>query len=86
MARGNCRPEDSEEFAKSHAHGGDRAGLDHEKEGPTVEKSPERAERLAQIHVLATSSRHHGGEFAIGERANDGEESGDEPRADQQRG
>ncbi len=80
MAGGNGRPEDAEKFAESHAHGGNRARLDDEEQSPAVEKSPERAERFAQVDVLPAGARHHGGEFAVGERADDGEESGDQPR------
>ena len=86
MTGGDCRPEDAEEFAESDAHGGDRARLNHEKQSPTVEKAPERAERLAQINVLPAGARHHGGQFAIGERGDNGEKAGDDPGANEQRG
>src|SRR6202521_2414196 len=46
ITRGNCRPEDSEEFAARDAHGGDRPRLNHEEQSPAVEKTPEWAERL----------------------------------------
>src|ERR1035438_2718832 len=79
----DCWPEDPEELAKRHAHRGDRACLDDEKQSPSVKKSPERAERLAQINILPARARHHGGEFAIRKRADDGEKAGDEPCTDQ---
>ena len=85
ITRRNGRPEDTEEFAESHAHGGDRAGLNHEKQSPSVEKTPEWAERLPQVNILPARTRHHGREFAVGERADNGEEAGDEPGANQQR-
>ncbi len=80
------REEDAEELAEGHADGGDGAGLDDQEERPAVEESPERAEGFAQVDVLAAGVRHHGGEFAVGERAGDGHESGDQPGGDQQRG
>src|SRR5271169_2236842 len=85
MSGGDCRPEDSEEFAESNAYGGDGARLNHEKQSPTVEKTPEWAERLAQIHVLPAGSRHHGREFAVGERTDDGQKASDKPGAYEQR-
>ena len=85
MRRRNCRKENSEELAESHAHRGNRAGLDDQKQRPAVKKSPQRPQRLAQVNVLPASARHHGGEFAIAERGHDGHEPGHGPRANQQR-
>src|SRR5450631_3091995 len=59
MTGGDGRPEYPEELAESHAHGGDRTRLNHEKQGPAVEKSPERPKRLAEIYVLPARARHH---------------------------
>src|SRR5713226_4332654 len=55
---GDCRPEDSEKFAEGHAHGGDGARLNHEKQSPAVEKTPEWAERLAQVDILPARAWH----------------------------
>ena len=73
--------EDAEEFAEGHAHRGDGPGLDDEKERPAVEKSPEGAERVAQVDVLAAGFGHHGGELAIAQGADHGHDRGDDPRA-----
>ena len=86
VRRGDRRKEDAEKLAECHADGGDGSGLDDQEERPAVEKSPERAQRFAQINVLAAGTRHHGGQFAVGQRAGDGQETGHQPGADQQRG
>src|SRR5258708_16389154 len=85
ITRRDCRPENPEKFAERHAHGSDCPRLNHEKQGAAVEKTPEGAERLAQIDILPACPGHHGGEFAIGKRADNGEKTGDAPCANQQR-
>ena len=84
--RRNCRKENSKEFAESHAHRGNRAGLDHQKKSPAVEKAPQGPERFAEINVLAAGMRHHRGQFAIAERGDNGHEAGDKPGPDQESG
>ena len=84
MGRRNRGKEDAQKLAESHAHSGDRPGLNHQKQSPAVEKSPQRPQRLAQINILPAGARHHRGQFAIAERADDGHESGDKPGPDQQ--
>src|SRR6202521_5210837 len=76
IAGGDCRPEDPEKFAEGDTHGSDRPRLNHKKQSPSVEKTPERAERLAQIDILPARPRHHGSQFAVGERADNGEKTG----------
>src|SRR5258706_292446 len=61
----------------------DRAGLNHEKQRPAVEKAPQRRERLAQVYVLAAGARHHRGELPIGQRADDGQRAREYPRRQQ---
>ena len=85
MTRRDCRPENSEKLAESNANSGNRARLNHEKQSPAVEKTPERPERLAQIDVLSAGSRHHRSQFAVGERRGNGEKTGNEPGANEQR-
>ncbi len=80
------RKEDAEELAEGHADSGDGSGLNDQVHRPAVEESPERAERFAQVNILAAGVRHHGGQFSVGERAGDGHESGHHPGGDQQRG
>ncbi len=75
MGGRNRGKENAEELAEGHADGGDGSGLNDQKQSPAVEKSPERSERFAQINVLAAGARHHGGEFAIAERGDDGHEA-----------
>ena len=58
MAGRDRRPKDAEEFAERNAHSGDRAGLNHQKQSPAVEKAPERPERLTKINVLSAGPRH----------------------------
>ena len=78
---GDGGKEHAKKFAERHAYRGDGAGLDDEKERPAEQESPQRAERLAQVNVLAAGFGHHGGEFAVAERANDGEHARDDPGA-----
>ncbi len=80
----NRRKEDPEELAERHADGRDGPGLNHQEQSPAVEKSPQRAQRLAEVNVLPTGSRHHGRQFAVAQRANDGHEASDQPGANQQ--
>ena len=86
VRRRNRRKEDSEKLAKGHTDGGDGSGLDYQKERPAVKKSPERPERFAQINILPARARHHGGQFAVAEGADDGQEAGHQPGPDQQCG
>ena len=76
---GNRGPEHAEEARKRHADRGNSAGLNDEEERPPVQKPPQRRERLAQVDVLATGARHHGGQFAVGQRSRQGEQPRDQP-------
>ncbi len=78
--------EDAEKLAEGDADRRDGSRLHHQKQRPAVEEAPHRPERLAQINILAAGVRHHGRQFAVGERARDGQESGHQPCAHQQRG
>ncbi len=77
--------EHAEKLAESYADCGDGARLDHEKERPAIEKTPERPKRLAQVNILAAGFGHHGGEFAIAQRADDRHEGGDHPCSHKER-
>ncbi len=83
---GNRREEDAEKLAEGHGDGRDGAALDDEEERPAVEEAPQRAERLAQVDVLSAGLGHHGGEFTVAERGDDGHEAGDQPCRNQQGG
>ncbi len=76
--------EHAEKLAEGHAHGRNRSGLNHQEQRPPVEKSPKRAQRLAQINVLPARSRHHGRQFAVAQSSNNGQEAGHQPGANQQ--
>ena len=78
--------EDAKELSEGDADRGDGPGLYDEEERPSVEKSAERAERFAEIDVLAAGLRHHGGEFAVTERSDEGHEGCHHPGRDEQRG
>ena len=86
VRRRNRWNEDTEKLAESHAHCGNRSSLNNQKKRPSVEKSPERAERLAQVNILTASSRHHGGQLAVAQSSDDGHEAGDKPSRNQKRG
>ena len=47
--------------------------------GPAEEESGQRSEGFAQIDVLAARVGHGGGQFAVAERGDQGEERGDHP-------
>ena len=50
---GNRREKISQKFAEGHAHGGHRPGLDDQKQSPSIEEAPERAQRFTQVNVLS---------------------------------
>jgi hypothetical protein len=79
----NRREEHAGKTRERNGDGGNGAGLDDGAEGPAIEKSPERGERLAQINVHAAGTRHHGGELAIGKRSGDGENAREKPGDEQ---
>ena len=86
LRRRDGRKEDAQELAEGHAYRGDGSGLDDQEQRPAVEKSPQRAQRFAQVNVLAAGARHHGRQLPVGERAGDGQEPGHQPGGDEQRG
>ncbi len=86
VRRRDGREEHAQELAEGHADRGNGPGLDDEEQGPAVEKSPQRAQRFAEVHVLSAGARHHGSQLSVGQRAGDGHEPGDDPGGDQQRG
>ena len=71
--------ENAEEPPERHAHRRNRAGLDDEEERPSVEESPERRERLAEVHVLSAGTRHHRRELAVGKSRRQREGAGNDP-------
>ena len=77
--------ENSEKFSECDADSGNGARLNDQKERPAVKKSPERPQRFSKIDVLPAGPRHHGCQFAIAESADNGQKSGYQPGADQQR-
>ena len=66
--------EDARVFGEGHRHGGDGAGLNHREHRPAEEESGERAEGFAQVDVLPARVGHGGGQFAVAERGDQGEE------------
>ena len=86
VLRGDRGDEDAEELGERDGDGGDGAGLDDGEEGPAVEEAGQRAEGFAQVDVLAAGLGHGGGEFAVAERGDQGEDGGDEPDEHQQAG
>jgi len=76
---GKPRDKDSRESREGHGHGGQRAALNHRKESPAVEESDERRKGFAQVDVHPAGARHHGGEFAVGERGGHRKHAGQRP-------
>ena len=62
---GNRREKISQKLAKRHAHGGHGSSLDDQKQSPSIQEAPERAQRFTQINILSAGFGHHGGKFAI---------------------
>ena len=79
VLRADGREEDSEEFAEGDADRGDGAGLNDKEERPAVEEAAERAEGLAEIDVLTAGLGHHGRQFAVAERADEGHQRRNQP-------
>ena len=79
ILRRDPREEDAGVFGERHRDGRDGAGLDHHEQRPAEEEAEQRAEGFAQVDVLAAGVRHGGGEFAVAERGDQGEERGDHP-------
>src|SRR5437764_12023991 len=84
VAGRNGRKKYSEKLSEGDADSRDGAGLNNKKQRPAVEKAPQRPKSFAKINVLPAGMRHHSGEFAIAQCGSDGEESCNQPRADQQ--
>ena len=75
----NRRQQDAQKPGEGDRDRRDGSGLDHQEQRPAVEKTPERAVGFAQINVLSARSRHHGGQFAVAQGADEGERAGEEP-------
>ena len=83
LLRGRNRKNPGEIFAEGARQGGDGAAGNHEKKTPAVEKSGEAAETVANVAIQAAGCGVSGGEFGIGQRAEQGEDAADDP--DQER-
>ena len=83
---GDPRPQHAEVTREADRHGRDRAGLDDQEQRPAVEEPPQRRERFAQVDVLAAGARHHRRQFAVGQRADDRQHAGHDPRGQQPSG
>jgi len=67
------------ESGEGHSNRRDRAGLDDGKKSPAVEKTKQGRIRFPQVDIHSTSVRHHGRQFAVTQRARDGERPGHAP-------
>ena len=85
VGRRDRREKDAEKLAEGHRNSGDGSRLNHQKQRPAVEKSPQRPQRLAQVDVLAAGLGHHRRQLAVAERANHGQDGRHHPRAQKQR-
>src|SRR5712692_4368356 len=81
----NRRKEDPEELSEGYTDRGNRPRLNHQEQRPAVKESPQRPQRFTQINILTAGAWHHGRQFAVAKRCNDGHEPRYRPRADQQR-
>ena len=77
--------EDAEEFAEGDGDGGDGAALNDKEKRPSIEETPEWAERFAQVDILAAGPGHHRRQFAVAERGGEGENGRDHPCAKKER-
>ena len=85
IRRRNGWNENTQKLAEGHAHCGNRSRLYNQEQRPTVQESPKRAQRLAQVDVLPAGSGHHGSQFAVAQSPDNGHEARHQPSRNQQR-
>ncbi len=78
------RHDDRREFRKRDGDGGNGRGLDDQQHRPAIKEAAERAKSLAQVDVLAARLRHHCGELAEAQRADERHHAGKDPDQQQQ--
>ncbi len=71
-------------FREDVSHGGNRAGLDDRKDGPTIKEGRERAVHPIEIDILAAGLRDHAGNLRVRERPEQRDDSCQGPDAEQQ--
>ena len=86
VRRRNARKENAKEFAKSYSDSRNGARLDHQEQGPPIQKAPHRPQRLAQIYILSARPGHHRREFPVAQSADHRHRRGYQPRGNQQSG
>ena len=73
-------------FRERHGYGGCAARIDYQQADPAVEKTKQWMKGFANVGVLAADLRHARREFRVDERAEKGDDSSRDPRAQNQRG
>src|SRR6266568_7894253 len=76
---GNPRKEHAEEFSKSDGYRSHGARLDDQEQCPAIKETKKRAERLAQVYVLAARVGHHCRQLAVSDRGHDGHQATQDP-------
>src|ERR1017187_8405116 len=61
-------------------------GLNHQKEGPSVEKTPKWAKCFAKVNILPAGPRHHPCQLTVTNSGNDGHHPTDDPGEKEQAG
>ena len=67
------------EYGETHCERGLGAGAGDRERNPAIEKADQSAIGAAQVDVVAARLRHHGGDFRVGERAGQRQQSCGEP-------
>ena len=73
------RNEIAGKLGEAHTHSGNSTRLYHSKERPAIEESPQLAECLAQVYVLAACLGEHTAQFAIAKGGSQRDEAGKRP-------
>src|SRR6266702_2519451 len=84
--RREARPEHRGKPREGNRDSRDRAGLNHDKQCPTIEVAEQRRDRFAQIDVVAAGLWVHRRELAIRQRTEQGHDSRQHPHEQQQAG
>ena len=85
VRRRHRRKKHAQKLAERNAHRRNRPRLDHQKQRPPKQKTPQRPQRFSQIDILSAGLRHHRRQLAITERPNQRQHSRHNPRTQKQR-
>ena len=85
MRGSNAGKEHTKKLPKPHRDRRRRSRLNHKEQRPPVQKSPDRPQRFAQVHILTPGLWHHRRKFSVAQRADQSHHRRHHPSRDQQR-